>query len=382
MKQLIYAAYFLCILFATGSHAASFDCTKASTLVEKTICSDAKLSELDSQLMQSYKKALASSPDASGVKSAQREWLSGVRNKCTDAACLNRVYTDRLKVLAVSETPKNWPPVNSAALIGKVASYITSDATERSRYSKLVGKNTELDDDLTATIFSDEDASAIQDAGEYLAIVSKGIIRRDTGPMDGAYVIHKASGKPAAILVKDSKFIVVGTTMQTLPPPLQSWAAERGAEFETPTLSKESASSSVSDTNKSPVEIALAKNAAKISALGFSNKWLKAPIYLRGDAVNPPNHFVVFENLLAMLFENPRFSKITAIKSGKFEGFRLKVKGAESSGLLFRFDEGDLFISHVVGGDDELTPLETAMDYVSLSMLVVQLAPDAIQRVK
>jgi len=255
MKQLIYAAYFLCILFATGSHAASFDCTKASTLVEKTICSDAKLSELDSQLMQSYKKALASSPDASGMKSAQRTWLTGVRNKCTDAACLNRVYTDRLKELS-------------------------------------------------------------------------------------------------------------------------------GAEFETPTLSKEPESSSASDSNKSPVEIALAKNATKISALGFSNKWLKAPIYLRGDAVNPPNHFVIFENLLAMLFENPRFSKITAIKSGKFEGFRLKVKGAESSGLLFRFDEGDLFISHVVGGDDELTPLETAMDYVSLSMLVVQLAPDAIQRVK
>jgi hypothetical protein len=233
------------------------------------------------------KKALASTVDASALKSAQKTWLSSVRNKCLDASCLERVYSDRLVALSAVGNSTDWPPVNTATLVGRSASNIISDATERTRFSKLVGSNTELDDYLSATIFSDEDASAINDVGEYLLVVSKGIIRRDTGPMDGAYAIHKATGKPAAILVKDSKFTLVGTTVQTLPPPLKSWAVEQGAVFETLPPPSAAVTAPAPMSSKSPVEIALAKNAAKIAALGFSNKWLKAPIYLRSDAVNP-----------------------------------------------------------------------------------------------
>lgn len=43
-------------LFNTISLAASFDCGKAFTNVEKMICSDGQLSELDNHLMESYKK--------------------------------------------------------------------------------------------------------------------------------------------------------------------------------------------------------------------------------------------------------------------------------------------------------------------------------------
>jgi uncharacterized protein len=46
------------LLFASWAHAAGFDCTKASTLVEKAICSDSELSKLDDLLMISYKEAL------------------------------------------------------------------------------------------------------------------------------------------------------------------------------------------------------------------------------------------------------------------------------------------------------------------------------------
>ena len=232
MKHAIFAISFLS--FAAVTHAASFDCAKASTLVEKTICSDTKLSELDSRLMQSYKKALATIPDASGLKAAQRAWLTGVRNKCADAECLSRAYTDRLNALTTytkgaDNLSGSWPSVNTAALVGKGASIINSNPQERDRYSKLVGNNAELDDYLTATIFSDEDASAIQDIGDYLVIISKGIRRRDTGPMEGAYAINKISGKPTVILLKDSKFTVVGAAMGSLPPPLKAWAKEQGA---------------------------------------------------------------------------------------------------------------------------------------------------------
>jgi uncharacterized protein len=55
MKHLVFFVIFLTL--AIGVEAASFDCGKASTPVEKSICANTKLSELDSQLMQSYKKA-------------------------------------------------------------------------------------------------------------------------------------------------------------------------------------------------------------------------------------------------------------------------------------------------------------------------------------
>ncbi len=83
-------------ILASASHAASFDCTKASTLVEKAICSDDKLSDLDDSLMQAYKRALASTTDIYALKSQQRAWLAGVRNKCQDSACIEHVYSERL----------------------------------------------------------------------------------------------------------------------------------------------------------------------------------------------------------------------------------------------------------------------------------------------
>ena len=97
MKKLGFLA--LLLAFSFNASAASFDCAKASTLVEKTICSDSQLSNLDDLLMQSYKKSLANSANPDGLKSEQRLWLTNERNKCPDVACLKRVYNQRLTVL-------------------------------------------------------------------------------------------------------------------------------------------------------------------------------------------------------------------------------------------------------------------------------------------
>lgn len=130
------------------------------------------------------------------------------------------------------------------------------------------------------------------------------------------------------------------------------------------------------------VEKAVVKNATKIAALGFSKKWLKAPVYLRTYAPDgSASQFVILENLLALLFENPRFSKITAIKSGKFEGVLMKVQGAQSTGILFKYDDDDLFPSHTVIGDRS-TLLESASDFLQISLVIMQLAEAAIQDVK
>lgn len=75
--------------------AASFDCQKASTVVEKMICSSDRLSQLDSDLLISYRKAKAANP---AIVESQREWIKG-NASCTDTACLEKRYTLRISQL-------------------------------------------------------------------------------------------------------------------------------------------------------------------------------------------------------------------------------------------------------------------------------------------
>lgn len=56
-------------------YATSFDCTKASTLVENVICSDNDISTLDETLSSSYRDALAAANNANNIKIDQRNWL-------------------------------------------------------------------------------------------------------------------------------------------------------------------------------------------------------------------------------------------------------------------------------------------------------------------
>uniref|UniRef100_UPI00387E9933 lysozyme inhibitor LprI family protein n=1 Tax=Psychrobacter sp. GW64-MNA-CIBAN-0177 TaxID=3140449 RepID=UPI00387E9933 len=46
-------------LLFTHAHSASFDCEKAATWVEKTICESSELSNLDEAMANKYKQELA-----------------------------------------------------------------------------------------------------------------------------------------------------------------------------------------------------------------------------------------------------------------------------------------------------------------------------------
>ena len=75
----------------------SFDCAKAQTRVEKLICSDAGLRELDEHLGRYYAAGRAAVEGASAcLQSDQAQWLKTVRNQCADASCLKAAYLDRL----------------------------------------------------------------------------------------------------------------------------------------------------------------------------------------------------------------------------------------------------------------------------------------------
>ncbi|WP_462322166.1 lysozyme inhibitor LprI family protein [Halochromatium sp.] len=87
-------AFFCCQVSSAG-----FDCTKAKTGVEKTICADPALSELDDELTTSYRAALGKTIDANALRASQRSWLEYRRDSCKTRVCLTSVYRDRLQQL-------------------------------------------------------------------------------------------------------------------------------------------------------------------------------------------------------------------------------------------------------------------------------------------
>ena len=90
-------AVMLLLVFAPGpAPAASFDCAKAATAVEKMVCGDPALSRLDEVLADAYRRALSASAEPETLKARQREWLRAGRDVCTDAACLTQAYRKRI----------------------------------------------------------------------------------------------------------------------------------------------------------------------------------------------------------------------------------------------------------------------------------------------
>ena len=101
--------------------AASFDCAKAMTLVEKAICGDPQLSARDDALMEAYKHVLVEATDANRLKAEQRAWLKNVRNQCQDVGCLIRAYDRRIAELGGhaptgNEIPR---PADSNIVLGR-----------------------------------------------------------------------------------------------------------------------------------------------------------------------------------------------------------------------------------------------------------------------
>lgn len=79
--------------------AASFDCSKAATLVERTICANDELSKLDDAMGATFEIEVAQEGRAQKLKSSQRAWVA-IRNRCTDATCLIQRYEERMAELA------------------------------------------------------------------------------------------------------------------------------------------------------------------------------------------------------------------------------------------------------------------------------------------
>ena len=94
------------LLFSIGfsdvSIAASFNCNKASTATEHTICDYPELSALDDMIGKAYRLAKASADwmTPQKLKNTQRAWMQS-RNRCGDNfECLRDSYIRRLEEIS------------------------------------------------------------------------------------------------------------------------------------------------------------------------------------------------------------------------------------------------------------------------------------------
>ncbi len=77
------------------AHSASFDCSKASSHIEKMICNNAELSKLDSELLPIYKQARQVTNNSANFKANGRKSLQWRSNNCTTSSCIRNWYKNR-----------------------------------------------------------------------------------------------------------------------------------------------------------------------------------------------------------------------------------------------------------------------------------------------
>lgn len=97
-----------------GRYAVSFDCAKAVSVVEKLICANTTIGELDGLLSATYRDRLSNrawAVDTAKLKSEQRRWLAS-RNACADATYLENAYLMRLAHVC------NVPAASGARALG------------------------------------------------------------------------------------------------------------------------------------------------------------------------------------------------------------------------------------------------------------------------
>ncbi|HIJ90692.1 MAG: hypothetical protein OEV89_07980 [Desulfobulbaceae bacterium] len=98
-----------CLFFGAQAQAASFDCAKASTKVEKLICADETLSTLDDNMAAAYRQAKNDLHNAPWFREQHRLWLRA-RNVCgPDRSCLEESYKKRLEGLKWYEATCKLP---------------------------------------------------------------------------------------------------------------------------------------------------------------------------------------------------------------------------------------------------------------------------------
>jgi len=121
------------ILIASTASAASFDCAKAATAVEKAVCASPRLSALDDELAAAYR--------GSNDREAQLRWIHDERDACeSDTECIEGAYLVRIAELRLARHTfaRSKPP---ASIIGRYAENDDYIDVARARGNQLVVKS-------------------------------------------------------------------------------------------------------------------------------------------------------------------------------------------------------------------------------------------------
>lgn len=120
-----------CSLFVSaGSYAASFDCGKADSVVERNICQDKTVSRLDSQMADAYDRARhRAGTHVDALLRDQRNWL-GKRNEAaiSGAGRAANVYKSRIEFLDKLFQDRKLPSPLLAAIEAYVEAHPTASA--------------------------------------------------------------------------------------------------------------------------------------------------------------------------------------------------------------------------------------------------------------
>ncbi len=155
----------ICMLAPAILRAASFDCDRAATKVEKAICADPVLSQLDETLAKVYQQALSVSSEPTRLKNEQLHWLREGRNSCSDNVCLEKAYHDRLDALATKHAA-------AAGVIGAMSDTKTDHANTGDEITANVTRKSRPGNALPPSLC--DDARNEMELGECLAGRSEG----------------------------------------------------------------------------------------------------------------------------------------------------------------------------------------------------------------
>jgi uncharacterized protein YecT (DUF1311 family) len=120
-----FTAAFLCgaaLLLSPVIHAQSFDCKRATTVIEEAICDDAAVSNLDQRLAHTVKHLLVQHPEwGSQLLLTERHWIRSRDAACMRFAhtsmmgsCLSAQYTARLTVVESTQPLQDGSPIPDA----------------------------------------------------------------------------------------------------------------------------------------------------------------------------------------------------------------------------------------------------------------------------
>lgn len=169
-----------------AAQAASFDCARASTEVEKAICANPRLSRSDDVLARAYATALGGLSDEAKatIQASQRKWLGFAALACTADArpftapltdeqqgCLDMVYRARIEELSLSRMEGEWRvyPKSSYSLVDDPDPDVYQGVATKQISSPRIDEDSEVARSFNA-LMEERDAAATPDpqAEDYL----------------------------------------------------------------------------------------------------------------------------------------------------------------------------------------------------------------------